>query len=147
VGLYLVLPDRGLAQSITVGTLKGTYVTAQSGNTTVSGNLIPITLDAVETFFGNGTASGVATFQVAFPAPGHPEVFKVKFTATYSVNPDGISVSETSKTVFPDGSVEVNNFDLYPTLDGSTIAQIATDLGELRSGVLTRSSGKALLNP
>jgi hypothetical protein len=133
VGLYLVLPDRGLAQSITLGTLKGTYVSAQSGYITdSSGNLIPITIAGTTIFLGNGHASGVATFAV----PGLSQ--RVTFTATYSVNPDGISVSET---------VGNQNFILYPTPDGSTIASIQTDPGQFRSAVLTRSSGKALLNP
>jgi hypothetical protein len=145
VGLYLVLPDRGLAQSITLGTLKGTYVTGSSvGYFTdpSTGNLIPITSAGIETFFGNGHASGVVTVAVG-PVGGAPaQVFKqVAFTAIYSVNPDGVSVSET--TFGP----ETDHFDLYPTPDGSTIGQIQTDAGTLRSNVLTRSSGKALLNP
>ena len=137
VGLYLVLPDRGLAQSITLGTLKGTYVTAQSGSITdSSGNLIPITIAGTTIFLGNGSASGVATFLV----PGLKTATTVTFTATYSVNPDGISVSEL---VEPGDA----HFQLYPTLDGSTIASVQTDGGNFRSAILTRSSGKALLNP
>jgi hypothetical protein len=128
----------GLAQSITLGTLKGTYVTAQTGNITdQSGNLIPITIAGTTIFFGNGTASGVATFAV----PGLSQ--RVTFTAIYSVNPDGISVSETTDP----GTPNEHHFDLYPSPDGSTIASIQTDPGQFRSGVLTRSSGKALLNP
>jgi hypothetical protein len=94
VGLYLVLPDRGLAQqSITLGTLKGTYVTAQSGFITdSSGNLIPITIAGNTTFFGKGQASGVGAFLV----PGQATATTITFVATYAVNPDGMSVSETT---------------------------------------------------
>jgi hypothetical protein len=106
--------------------------------------LIPITSAGVETFFGNGHASGVVTVAIG-PVGGAPvQVFQqVAFTAIYSVNPDGVSVSET--TFGP----ETDHFLLYPTPDGSTIAQIQTDAGDVRSNVLTRSSGKALgaLNP
>jgi hypothetical protein len=134
VGLYLVLPDRGLAQSITVGTLKGTYVTAGSGYfTNSSGGLTLITSAGVETFFGDGTASGVVTVTI----PGIAVFRSVAFKATYTPNLDGVSFSET--TFGP----ETDHFDLYPTPDGSTIAQIQTDAGNFRSGVLTRSSGKA----
>ena len=143
VGLYLVLPDRGLAQSITLGTLKGTYVTASwvgyfSDSSDPTGKtLIPITSAGEETFDGNGHAIGVVTVAVGAPA----QVFKVPFKATYSVNADGVSLSETTV------GTDMEHFDLYPTPDGSTIAQIETDAGTLRSNVLTRSSGKALLNP
>jgi len=134
----------GMLENITLGTLKGTYVTGSSvGYVTdpSTGNLIPITSAGVETFFGNGHASGVVT--VALPG----QVFqRIPFTATYTVNGDG-SVSET--TFGP----ETDTFDLYPTPDGSTIAQIQTNASPagttnfpLRSGVLTRSSGQALQN-
>jgi hypothetical protein len=141
VGLYLVLPDRGLAQSITVGTLKGTYVTASSVGYFIdpsTGNLIPVTSAGVETFFGNGTAKGVVTVSVG-PFGGFPaRVFKqVAFTATYTPNADGVSFSETTS------NSEMDHIDLYPTPDGSTIAQIRTDAGVFSSSVLTRSSGKA----
>ncbi|MBV8968324.1 MAG: hypothetical protein JO331_04590 [Verrucomicrobia bacterium] len=51
IGLYLALPNCGLAQTITLGTLKGTYVGAFSGQFSdpVSGNLITFT--AAETKF------------------------------------------------------------------------------------------------
>jgi hypothetical protein len=139
VGLYLVLPDQGLAQSITVGTLKGTYVSAQSGYLTdPSGNLIAFTVAGHETFFGDGNASGVVSFAVK----GQPFQHRITFTATYTVNADG-SVSETSTT----STGSVLHYDLYPTLDGSTIASIQTDPGAFFTGTFTRSSGKALLNP
>ena len=85
MGLYLVLSDRGAAQSITLGTLKGTYVGAFS----LTFNGSPFVAAVRETYFGDGTASGVTTFTV--PGGG---VVKLTFTGTYTVNADG-SVDET----------------------------------------------------
>jgi hypothetical protein len=58
-----------------------------------SGNLIPITAAAVETYFGNGNARGVLTFALQ----GIPVQHRITFTATYTVNADA-SVSETDTT-------------------------------------------------
>ena len=88
VGLYLVLPDRVLAQSITLGTLKGTYVTASSVGyfadpTDPTGKrLIPTTSAGVEIFDGNGNAIGEVTVAIG-PVGGFPvQVFQhVKFKA------------------------------------------------------------------
>ena len=138
MGLYLVLPDRGLAQSITVGTLKGTYVSAQPvGYITINGNLTLVSQAVVAIFDGNGHLSGAAT--IARAIPGAPVNFRATFTGTYEVNGDGMSMSVTLN----DGE----HFDVYPTLDGSTFALIETTTGHFQSGVFTRSSGKALLNP
>jgi hypothetical protein len=144
VGLYLVLPDRGLAQSITVATLKGSYVTSQTGSITLqpSGEVIPITLAGVWTFFGDGTARGVFTFAVA---PGGSPIISdlhSTFKTMYTPNADGVSFTATNTD--PTGGV--NTEELYPTLDGSTIASIQTTAGSFLSGVWTRSSGKALQN-
>jgi len=143
VGLYLVLPDRGLAQSITLGTLKGTYVTASSvgyfadPSDPTGKTLIPTTSAGVEIFDGNGNAKGVVTVAIG-PVGGFPvQIFQqVKFTAIYWVNPDGVSVSETTS------GPETDHFLLYPTPDGSTIGEIETTPGNIRANVLTRSSGK-----
>jgi len=144
VGLYLLLPDRGLAQRITVATLKGAYVTSQTGTITVNGTVIPITLAGVETFFGNGTVSGVFTFD-AIPGGSILSGLHSTFTGTYTLNADGVSFTQINT----DPTGEVNTEELYPTLDGSTIASIQTTAGSFLSGVWTRSSGKALgpLNP
>jgi hypothetical protein len=142
VGLYLVLPDRGLAQSITVATLKGTYVTTQTGSITVNGTVYPITLAAVLTFFGNGTASGESTYAVVIPGGSIVSGQHDTFTATYTRNADGVSFNATYRsTVNPE---DVNTVVLYPTLDGSTIASNWTTAGSFLSGVFTRSSGQAL---
>ena len=129
---------------ITVATLKGAYVTATTGSITVNGTVIPITLAGVWTFFGNGTASGVFTF-AAIPGGSILSGLHSTFTTTYTRNADGVSFTATNT----DPTGEVNTEELYPTLDGSTIASIQTTAGSFLSGVWTRSSGKALgpLNP
>ncbi|MBV8223747.1 MAG: hypothetical protein JO232_00995 [Verrucomicrobia bacterium] len=140
VGLYLVLPDRGLAQSITLGTLKGTYISAQPvGYITINGNLTLISEADVATFFGNGTLSGMAT--VALAIPGAPENFRVTYTGTYKVNPDGVSMSAIVTITNPPPAI-IDHFDLYPTLDGSSFAIIPTDPGVFQSAIYTRSSGE-----
>jgi len=103
------------------------------GYTTINGNLTLISLAAVATFDGNGNFSGMAT--IALAIPGAPENFRATFTGTYKVNPDGVSMSFNLN----DGE----QYDVYPTLDGSTFAVIETSPGHFQSGVYTRSSGKA----
>jgi hypothetical protein len=122
---------------ITVATLKGAYVTATTGSITVNGTVIPITLAGVWTFFGNGTASGVFTF-AAIPGGSILSGLHSTFTTTYTRNADGVSFTATNT----DPTGEVNTEELYPTLDGSTIASNQTTAGSFLSAVWTRSSGK-----
>jgi hypothetical protein len=142
VGLYLVLPDRGLAQSITLGTLKGTYVSSQPvvyTTTTTSNNLTLMTQAVVAIFDGKGNLSGMSTGAAVTPGAPVSNFQGATFTGTYMVNPDGMRMSVI---------VGSEQFDLYPTLDGSTFALISTKPGLFESAALfTRSSGKALLNP
>jgi hypothetical protein len=147
VGLYLVLPDRGLAQSITVATLKGTYVTAPTGSITLrpSGEVVQITLAGVETFLGDGTASGEITLALVFPGGSIVSGIHETFTATYTRNADGVSF--TAINTNPANPEDMNTEVLYPTLDGSTFTSNQTTPGSFLSAVWTRSSGKALLNP
>jgi hypothetical protein len=90
-----------------------------------------------ETYFGDGTASGVTTF-----ATQQAVQSRVTFTGTYTVNADG-SVDETDTQ----STGVVLHFEEYPTPDESTIAGIQTDPGALSFQVLTRGPGKSLLNP
>ena len=142
VGLYLVLPDRGLAQSITVATLKGTYVTAATGTITIpSGEVVQITLAGVEIFPGDGTAKGDITLALIFPdgfiAPNIHETF----TATYTLNADAVSFTAINRN--PANPADVNTEVFYPALDGSTFTSNQTTTGSFLSAVWTRSSGKA----
>ena len=132
VGLYLVLPDRGLAQSITLGTFRGTYVSGFTGYfvDASTGNHTPFADGVRETFFGNGHATGVATFWTGAGVPS-----RVSFTTTYTVNADG----SASATV-TDENGHMSHFDLYITLDGSTFGFVGTDPGVISAGVATRSS-------
>jgi hypothetical protein len=125
-------------QSITLRTLKGFYVSAESGYLTdSSGNLIAFTVAGHEIAFGDGTARGVVTFAIQ----GRPVQQGIAYTATYTLNADG-RVSKTATT----SQGVVLHYDLYPTPDGSTIASIQTDAGAFLSGVFTRSSGKEQQN-
>ena len=131
MGLFLALPERGAAQ-VTVGTFRGTYVAGFTGYfvDASTGNHTPFADGVRETFFGNGTATGVATFWT-----GAGKASRVNFTATYTVNPDG----SASATVKDEGG-HVSHFDLYITLDGSTFGFVGTDPGVISAGVATRSS-------
>jgi len=142
VGLYLVLPDRGLAQSITVATLKGTYVTAATGTITIpSGEVVQITLAGVEIFPGDGTATGAITLALIFPGGSIVPNIHETFKATYTLNADGVSFTAINRN--PANPADVNTEVFYPTLDGSTFTSNQTTTGSFLSAVWTRSSGKA----
>jgi len=144
VGLYLVLPDRGLAQSITLATLKGTYVGAATGTITIpSGQVVQITLAGVEKFFGDGTASGEITLALVFPNGDIVPDINETFTAIYTRRDD---VSFNATNTNPANPQDQNTEVLYPTLDGSTFTSNQTTKGSFLSAVWTRSSGQALQN-
>jgi hypothetical protein len=144
VGLYLVLPDRGLAQKITVATLKGTYVAAATGTITIPpppGEVVQITLAGVEIFPGDGTATGAITLALIFPDGSIVPNIHETFNATYTLNADGVSFTATNRN--PANPLDVNTEVFYPTLDGSTFTSNQTTKGSFLSAVWTRSSGKA----
>jgi hypothetical protein len=154
LGLYLALPEGGLAQSvkgppITLATLKGTYVGAFSGympDPSSPTNLIPFAVAGTETYFGDGTASGVTTFTTKNPDGTIFVLGRVTFTGTYTLNPDGVSFSETDTQTSGPFNGLVIHFDDFPTPDGGTIATIQTDtnpdptkaVGAISSGFSTR---------
>ena len=129
MGLFLALPERAAAQ-VTVGTFRGTYVFGFTGYTfDASGNHTPFGDAGRETYFGNGHAAGVFTYTT------NGFLTHRSFTGTYTVNADG----SASETVTDDHGV-VTNFDVYITLDGSTLGFVETDPGVVSAGVATRSS-------
>jgi len=146
VAATLILPALAYAQNnqgddqgdgrpgIKPGIPNGTYSFTESGfygppypNTS---GLVFAAAAGRETFFANGTTSGVVTFSVG------GQVFSgVTLAGIFRVNADG-SVSQTiNQTSFPFGTLHFNN---YPTPDDNTITNVQTDPGSTVSGFATR---------
>jgi hypothetical protein len=139
LGLYLGLPVCGLAQNdqgpiIKLGVPNGTYVFTITGSLTApaipSNNQVPLAAAGRETYFANGTTSGVTTFSI-----GGQVQSRVTFAGTFTVNADG-SVSETDTQTTGPGLVL--HFDAYPTPDGNTLTTIQRDPAATATGFLTR---------
>jgi hypothetical protein len=139
MSLYLVLPDRGLAQNNQGSGIKlvipnGTYAFRDSGYVTDpnTGNLLPLEAAGQETYFANGTLSGLVSFSLG------GTIFKmVPLKGTFTVNADG-SQSQTVTQLAPPGFTL--HFDGWITPDGNTITFVATDPGSVVSGIATRGS-------
>jgi hypothetical protein len=148
MGLYLLLPDRGLAQNnqgqnptVTPGApidagINGTYSVHITGYviTDSSGDKVPLAVAGRVTHFTNrtsGTESGVATTSF------NGVLSTVPFTGTLKLNSDG-SWSEIVTQSIPGGLTL--HFILYPTPDGNIINEVETDSGTILAGVLTRGS-------
>jgi hypothetical protein len=155
MGLYLVLPNRGLAnddEGIKPGVPNGTYVGINGGYLVpptpgISGQ-VPLAAASRTTYTPNATGSGgtlrgISTFSIGSPdvvsviprQRAFWQVFNITFAGTFTVNADG-SVSET----FTTSQGVVLHVNAYPSPDGNTIASIATDPGSINNGVATRSS-------
>jgi hypothetical protein len=78
----------------------------------------------------NGTESGVATASV------NGQLQTTTFTGTLTVNPHGVSWSETVTQTSPPSLTL--HYILYPAPDGNTINEVETDPGTTAAGVLTR---------
>jgi hypothetical protein len=139
MGVYLLLPDRGLAQNnqgqndqgIKLGVLNGTYSVHITGYVPdSSGNKVPLAVAGRVTHFANGTESGVATASV------NGQLQTTTFTGTLTLNPDGVSWSETVTQTSP--PFLTLHYILYPTPDGNTINEVETDPETTDAGVLTR---------
>ena len=145
LGLYLVLPDRGLAnddEGIKPGVPNGTYVGTNGGYLVpptpgISGQ-VPLASAGRETFTPNATGSGgtlrgISTFTIG--SPDFSQVFNITFAGTFTVNADGSvsAILTTSQGV-------VLHSIAYLSPDGNTMTVIATDPGSINNGVATRSS-------
>lgn len=139
LGLYLALPDCGLAQNnqgqnhqgVNLGVPNGTYstqITGQIPDPSGSGKLVPIVVAGRATYFANGTVSGVVSFSL------NGQVQKVTFTGTFTVNADS-GVSETDTQA---GTRTVLHINVYPTPDANTLTTIQADSGANVTGFLTR---------
>ena len=136
MGLYLVLPNRGLAhddQGQNDQGINGTYSVHITGYviTDASGDKVPLAVAGRVTHFANGTEIGVATSSF------NGVLSTVPFTGTLKRNSDG-SWSEIVKQSIPGGLTL--HFILYPTPDGNIINEVETDSGTILAGVLTRGS-------
>jgi hypothetical protein len=96
-----------------------------------SGN-VPLAVAGRVTHFANGTESGVATASV------NGVLSTVPFKGTLTLNPDGVSWSETVIQTSP--PFFTLHYILYPTPDGNFINEVETDPGTTAAGVLTRGS-------
>ena len=140
MGLYLLLPDRGLAhddQGQNDQGINGTYSVHITGYviTDSAGDKVPLAVAGRVTHFVNGTRgteSGVATSSF------NGVLSTVPFTGTLELNSDGVSWSEIVKQSIPGGLTL--HFILYPTPDGNIINEVETDSGTILAGILTRGS-------
>ena len=148
MGLYLLLPDRGLAQNnqgqnptVTPGApidagINGTYSVHITGYVTdSSGKLVPIAVAGRVTHFINGnsgTEIGVATASV-----NGGQAVTTTFKGTLTRNADGVSWSEIVNQTSPPFLTNLH-FILYPTPDGNIINEVQTDATTVEAGVLTR---------
>jgi hypothetical protein len=120
---------QGSVQSIALETLKGTYVSAESGFVTdPNGNQLAVSVAGNEIHFGNGTSKGTVSFAIQ----GQVQQ-EITYTATETPNGDG-SIYKTATTA----EGVVLHYYLYPTPDGNTIASVQTDAGSTLCGVFTR---------
>jgi hypothetical protein len=140
MGLYLLLPDRGLAQNNQGQNgqgINGTYSVHITGYviTDSAGDKVPLAVAGRVTHFANrtsGTESGVATTSY------NGVLSTVPFTGTLELNSDGVSWSEIVTQSIPGGLTL--HFILYPTPDGNIINEVETDSGTILAGILTRGS-------
>ena len=112
-------------------TLKGLYMFAQSGYTTVSGSLVPEGVTGKAIFHGNGKFDSLATISIGgdiIPDDAAP--------GTYTVNSDctgAVTVIMTPPT--PDV-----HLDIFVAPDGNKFFTIQTDAGNVLSGTEQRVS-------
>jgi hypothetical protein len=138
LGLYLGLSVCGLAndqgqnnQGQCDAGINGTYSVHITGYVPgPSGNLVPLAAAGRVTHFANGTEIGVAT------SVNNGQYQTTTFKGTLTLNPDGVSWSET--VIQTSAPFFTLHFILYPTPDGNIINEVETDAGPTLAGVLTR---------
>jgi hypothetical protein len=143
LGLYLALPDCGLAQNnqdqndqgtgINLRVPNGTYPFQDSGYVPAippATGLVPLQAAGQETFFANGTLTGLVSFSY-----GGTIFSRVRLSGTFTVNTDG-SMSQTVTQLDPPKLTL--HFDAWITRDGNTMTFVSTDTGTIVSGFSTR---------
>jgi hypothetical protein len=112
-------------------TLRGLYMFAQSGYTTVNGSLVPESVTGKDIIYGNGKFDSLATISVAgtiIPGDAAP--------GTYTVNSDCTG----SLTVHMTPPVPDVHLDIFVAPDGSEYFTVQTDPGNVLSGTIQRVS-------
>ncbi|MBV9488629.1 MAG: hypothetical protein JO069_02745, partial [Verrucomicrobia bacterium] len=123
MGLYLTLPDRGVAQGdvsagVQSGTLGGTDAFGATGYLVdASGNLIPFAAAGREILFGDGATRGVTSSAI-----------------------NGQAVQRRVTPTVADANGMVTHFHDLPTPDGNAFTLIETDPGVTASGFKTRGA-------
>ena len=112
-------------------TLKGLYMFAQSGYTTVSGSLVPEGVTGKAIFHGNGKFDSLATISIGgdiIPDDAAP--------GTYTVNSD---CTGTVTVIMTPPTPDVH-LDIFVAPDGNKFFTIQTDAGNVLSGTEQRVS-------
>jgi hypothetical protein len=112
-------------------TLKGLYMFAQSGYTTVSGSLVPEGITGKAIFHGNGKFDSLATISIGgdiIPDDAAP--------GTYTVNSD---CTGTVTVIMTPPTPDVH-LDIFVAPDGNKFFTIQTDAGNVLSGTEQRVS-------
>jgi hypothetical protein len=110
-------------------TLKGLYMFAQSGYTTVNGSLVPEGVTGKDNFHGNGTFDSLAMISIGgdiIPGDAAP--------GTYTVNSDCTG----TVTVHMTPPVPDVHLDIFVAPDGNEFFTIQTDPGNVLSGTIRR---------
>ena len=133
VGLLTAQPAHSWEQSgpksCSNATLKGLYMFAQSGYTTVSGALVPEGVTGQDVIYGNGTFDSLATISIGgsiIPGDAAP--------GTYTVNSDCTG----TLTVHMTPPVPDVHLDIFVAPDGDAYYTIQTDPGNVLAGVIRR---------
>jgi hypothetical protein len=117
--------DRGCSNA----TLRGLYMFAQSGYTTVNGSLVPEGVTGKDNFHGSGTFDSLATISIGgeiIPGDAAPGTYTVKSDCTGTV------------TVHMTPPVPDVHLDIFVEPDGNEFFTIQTDPGNVLSGTIRR---------
>jgi hypothetical protein len=121
--------QQGGLTTCSLATLKGLYMFAQSGYTTVNGSLAPEGVTGKDIFHGNGSFDSLATISIGgdiIPGDASP--------GTYTVNSDCTG----TVTVHMTPPVPDVHLDIFVAPDGDKYYTIQTDPGNILSGKIQR---------
>jgi len=121
--------QQGGPRTCSLGTLKGLYMFAQSGYTTVSGSLVPVGVTGKDVFHANGTFDSLATISFGgtiVPGDAAP--------GTYALNSD---CTGTVTVIMAPSAPDVH-LNIFVAPDGDEIFTVQTDPGNVLSGTERR---------